>query len=127
MEQKEQQEAFKKALKDARVTDDGYGRFTKEDVDWIKATFNNEYAIKRLRKVFLLDYDFNSPIGQANNMWTTLGLEQMSAQDREIHIISQNKLITHIERMISAIWAMTQISNETKAEKAERLAKDSNK
>ena len=103
-------------------------RYTKEELDFIRSTFKgNDFALKTLRKVFLPEYDFNAPIGQTVDMWVSLNLEQIPKEDREVVILSRNKLIVHLEKQIQELKILADIDSKTLDELEERAKKDSNK
>lgn len=117
-----------KQQEEPRTTAEGYGRFTKEEMDWLKSTFgSNDRALKILRKVFIPSYDLNAEIGQVVDLWLPLDIEKIPPHDREIIIIARNRLILHIEQMLSQIKILAGLKEETAEEREERFKKDSNK
>ena len=111
-----------------RVTSEGLGRFSKEEMDWIKRIFkDNEKALKTIRKIFLPEYDSNCAIGQIVDLWLPLDIMQIPVQDRELVILARNRLILHIEQQLQQISILAQIKDETPEERVERLKKDSSK
>jgi len=117
-----------KQIDSARITSEGLGRFTKEEMDWMKATFkDNDNALKTLRKIFLPEYQYDSPIGQVVDLFLVLDLKQIPKMDRELAIESRNQLILHLEKQIQQIKILTLVKDETPEEISERLKQDSNK
>ena len=111
-----------------RVTDNGYGRFTKDEMDLIKRTFgNNEPLLKLLRKVFLPALDLNAPLGQMIDLWMTVDMRNLSEIDKQIRLESRNALIVHLEQMLIQLNSLAGIKEETAEERSARLKKDSNK
>lgn len=103
-------------------------RFTEEELSLLKI-FKDEKLLKLLRKVFFPRYDYDAPIGQTIDMlWVGLEqLGQMSPQDRELAILSQIRLNSHIERQLMQLQFLANRNEESEDDKKKRIAKDSAK
>lgn len=102
--------------------------FTKEEIDWIRATFkNNTRGLRIMRKFFLPTFSHDDPIGQINDMWATMGqkLSGMHPQDREVTILAHVKLMEHLRERLQQIRIMAHTKDETPETKKNRLNKDS--
>lgn len=103
-------------------------RFTDEELQLVKNTFKgNEKLLKLLRKVFLPEYDPEAPIGQIIDLWMTIDLNQLPAEEAIRRIYARNTLINHIEAQIAQLNVLAEAKDETETEKKARLEKDSTK
>lgn len=101
-------------------------RYSDEELTLIKKTFKgNEMLLKLLRKVFLPEYDPNAPIGQVIDLWMTLDLGGLSPEQSQVRLWARNSLITHIEHMLNELNILAEKKEETPAEVAARIEKDS--
>lgn len=103
-------------------------RFTDEELAFINATFaDNDLAIGVLRKMFLFETSPEQPLGGLADMWTTLDLSNLSAEDRVLAVTARQMLITHLERGI--VGFTTIAGNKTESVEAikKRLKIDSSK
>jgi hypothetical protein len=100
-------------------------RITDDEIKLIKSAFqNNDPLLKVLRKVFLPDVDFNAPFSQVVDMWTSLPLDQMAPQDREVSILSRIKLINHLEMQLAQL---RYLANEKEDKSSAETTADSSK
>ena len=101
-------------------------RYSEGEMEILQKTFKgNEKLLKLLRKVFLPEYEPDAPIGQVVDLWMTLDLGGLSPQEQSVRIFARNSLITHIEHMINELNALANKKEETPAEVAARIGKDS--
>jgi hypothetical protein len=103
-------------------------RFTDGELDLIKQTFKgNDKLLKLLRKVFLPEYDPNAPIGQVIDLWMTVPVKEMTAQDALVNILARNSLISHVEMQIQQLNVLAEADQKTAEEIQEKIKKDSAK
>jgi len=114
----------------AKITEEGFGVFTKPEVDWIRATFKEkEFALKTLRKFFLPRLDENADVGEIHDIWLQIGDELGNTDPRErmdSHL-AWFKTIKHIEAKLVGLKTLSEMEEETDDERTERLRKDSTK
>lgn len=103
-------------------------RISDKELELIKSTFaGNEELLMLLRKVFLPEIQPNLPLGQNLDLWMTLKVEDMTAEEALINIKARNTLISHIEFQLNSLKALAGQKNETVEETKNRLAQNSNK
>lgn len=103
-------------------------RFTPEEMTLLTATFkDNLPLLKLLRKVFLPEVDPQAPLGQTVDLWMTVDLDNSTPEEALRNLKARNSLISHVEQMIMQLHVLATAPAETKAEKRERMAKDSTK
>ncbi len=108
-------------------------RYTDEEIGIIKDMYggpNGAKNLKLLRKVFFPEYDYSSPIGRPVPDIRLMGLEemaQMSPGDRELAMLSQIRLASHLERQLQMLFVMANEKEASELEKKEKAKKDSNK
>ena len=105
-------------------------RFSKEELDWIKAIFGGEKGegnLKILRKVFLPEFRYDAPIGQNIDLWMTVNLANMSQMDKEVRLQARNEVIPHLETQLVQLHVLANVKEETPEARKERILKDSTK
>lgn len=103
-------------------------RFTEDELKLLKATFEgNDPLLKLLRKIFLPEYDPAAPLGQAVDLWMTVDVRQLSAEEAYLRLLARNELIMHVESMLVHINNLAGMKAETEEERATRMKKDSAK
>ena len=103
-------------------------RFTENELAIIRNTFKgNTDLLLLLRKVFLPELDPKAPLGQMIDLWMSLPVKEMSAQEAQVNILARNSLIMHIEQQLMQLYALAEQENMTVDELLERNKKDSTK
>jgi len=103
-------------------------RITDEEMNIIKSMYaENTPALKLLRKIFLPEICPTLPIGQNMDLWMTMKLEDMSAQDALINIKARNTLISHVEQCLLQLSILAGQKTETVEETKAKLAANSTK
>lgn len=106
-------------------------RFTEGELNTIKSVFGgNDDIIKLLRKVFIPPYDPDAPLGQAMDLWFTMGgdaLKEMPADDVKSMVIARNMLLQHLELQMIQLSVLANRKEESPEERANRLRADSTK
>lgn len=101
-------------------------RFTESELALIKSTFkDNELLLKLLRKIFLPELDPTAPLGQMIDLWMTVNVKEMSAEQALINIIARNQLISHLDSQLIQLNALANMSEETTEERTTRQKKNS--
>lgn len=89
-------------------------RFTNEELALIKATFkNNTDLLKLMRKVFLPEIDPKAPLGQMIDLWMTVPVKEMTAEQAQVNILARNSLIMHVEQQLLQLQALAEMDNMT--------------
>ena len=103
-------------------------RISDAELSMIKGTFaGKDELLKVMRKVFLPEITAKAPIGQNIDLWMTMKVEDMSAEQALINIKARNSLIQHVEMCLSQLKVLSGMKDESVEETKERLAKDSSK
>ena len=103
-------------------------RFTDEELDLIKRTFKgNAELLLLLRKVFLPELDPKAPLGQIIDLWMSLPVKEMSAQEAQVNILARNSLIMHIEQMLIQLNVLAEMEEFTPEQLKEREKKNSSR
>lgn len=103
-------------------------RFSDEELALIKSTFKgNDKLLKLLRKVFLPEYDPQAPLGETIDLWMTLDLNSLPAEEALRRIYARNTVISHVEQRLIELATLSNLKEETASEKEERERKDSSK
>jgi hypothetical protein len=103
-------------------------RITTEDMQLIKGTFaNNEPLLKLLRKIFLPELDPTTPIGQNIDLWMTVSVDNMTAEQALVNLKARNILINHVEQQLMQLKLLSEVKEETAEELSVRMEKDNNK
>lgn len=103
-------------------------RLTEGELRTIKETFEgNDDLLKIMRKIFLPEYDANSPVGQIVDLWQTIPIEGMDDDQLVKTFRARNDLIKHVEARLQELKTLAGMKDETESEKKVRLSKDSTK
>ena len=103
-------------------------RITEEELTTLKKLFKgNHDLLKLLRKLFLPELDPYVPIGQNIDLWMTIPVDNMKAEEALINLKARNTVITHLEQVLNTIRILVEVTDETPEELREKLKKDSSK
>jgi len=103
-------------------------RITPEEFAIIRTTFkDNDALLKLMRKIFLPEIDPTAPLGQMVDLWMSLNMKELTAEQALVKLEARNSLILHVEQQLLALRAMADSVDETPAQTAARLKKDSTK
>jgi hypothetical protein len=103
-------------------------RITPLELQVLKATFKgNEELLRLMRKLFLPELDPYTPLGQNIDLWMTVKVEDMTAEQALINIKARNMLIMHIDQMLLQIKTLAENADESPEQVAEKLKKNSSK
>lgn len=103
-------------------------RISDMDLSMIKNTFaDKDELLKVMRKIFLPEITSDAPIGQNIDLWMTMKVDDMSAEEALINIKARNSLIQHVEMCLSQLKVLAGMKKESVDQTKERLAKDSSK
>ena len=103
-------------------------RITDKDLQILKATFaENDELVKLLRKIFLPELSVDAPLGQNIDLWMTMDLKEMTADEIAIQVLARNTVIQHVEQQLQTISLLAGRKDETPEETKERLQKNSSK
>ena len=110
------------------VTEQGYGRFTKDEIDKIIITFKeNEGLLKLLRKVFIPKADFNAPLGQMIDMYIGIKLDDRTDSEIARDLKAREDMYRHLELHLQELSILANARSETSEEKAKRIKANSSK
>lgn len=100
-------------------------RITDADVKLIKSAFkNNEPLLLLMRKIFLPEIDPNAPIGQVIDLWMTVDVKDMSAEEALVNIKARNQLITHLDQQLMTLSIIANKPEESEVDLEERKKKN---
>lgn len=102
---------------------------TKEEMAWIRATFQNQQAINIIRKV-MLPYAKDLPIEEmTNDLWFRGGADWASLPEGEIKsvIVARQETIKWIMNGLIQLKMMANVPEESPDEQERRRLKDSTK
>ena len=103
-------------------------RITDKDLSMIKNTFaGKDELLKVLRKIFLPELTADAPIGQNMDLWMTLKVDDMTAEQALINIKARNTVIQHVEMCLNQLKVLSVMKDETVEATKERNKKDSSK
>ena len=103
-------------------------RITDKDLSMIKNTFaGKDELLKVLRKVFLPELTADAPIGQNMDLWMTLKVDDMTAEQALINIKARNTVIQHVEMCLNQLKVLSGMKDETVEVTKDRLKRDSSK
>jgi hypothetical protein len=103
-------------------------RISDKELELIKSTFaGNDELLMLLRKVFLPEISPELPLGQNIDLWMTLKIEDLSADEALINIKARNSLIQHVEMQLNTLRVLAGQREETVDQTKARIAKDSSK
>src|SRR5574343_1682775 len=92
----------------------GEMRISDAELALLKNTFaENDALLKVLRKIFFPEVTASAPIGQNMDLWMTLDLNNLSAEDALINIKARNSLISHVEQCLLQIKILAGLKEET--------------
>lgn len=103
-------------------------RYSTEELTLLKGVFgDNEKLVKLMRKMFLPEYDPNAPLGQAIDLWMTVDMKGLSAEEALFRLTIRNELISYIEFRLQEINVLANMKELSEAEKKEKGKLDSSK
>jgi hypothetical protein len=103
-------------------------RFTENELAIIRNTFKgNPELLLLMRKVFLPELDPKAPLGQMIDLWMSLPVKEMTAQEAQVNILARNSLIMHVEQQLLQLNVLAEMPNMTVEELLEKHEKDSSK
>ena len=115
-------------MNEIKITDEGYGRFTKPEIDQIIRAFkNNDDLLKVLRKVLLPDASWTSSLGQLVGPYLQITVDNRSAEDIALDVKAFNKVWGHIEFRLQELKSLAQAKLESPQEKSLRERQNSTK
>lgn len=93
-------------------------RITEDEMRLIRATFkDNEPLLRLMRKMFLPEIDPSAPIGQMIDLWMTVNVNEMSAEEALVNIKARNSLISHVDQQLMSLKLISS-TEPVSAEKA---------
>ena len=103
-------------------------RITEQEIDLIKKTFKgNEKILKVLRKIFLPEINADAPLGENIDLWLSLPVEQLPAENAVVQILARNQLIKHIEMQLMQLELLANTEAKSLDEIRQNIKKDSAK
>lgn len=103
-------------------------RLTNEELATIKALYSDNLpALKVLRKIFLPEVNATAPLGQNFDLWMTMKIEDLTAEEALINLKARNTLIQHVESCLMQLSLLAGQKEETVEETKARLAANSTK
>lgn len=103
-------------------------RISEQDIAVLKAMFEDRpEAAKVMRKLFYPELTADDPLQMNEDMMTRLLLEGMTPEQKVIAVEAHQKLVRHIEGVLSVIKHLIGQKNETPEQVLSRLSKDSSK
>lgn len=103
-------------------------RFSDEEIELMKVTYGGDDGLlKLLRKVFLPELDPTLPLGQNMDLWMTMDINALPAEEAKIQMVARNTLIGHIESQLIQLKVLANQSRQTKEQIAEAKEQDSAK
>lgn len=103
-------------------------RLTNEELTTIKALYaDNLPALKVLRKIFLPEVNATAPLGQNFDLWMTMKIEDLTAEEALVNLKARNTLIQHVESCLMQLSLLAGQKEETVEETKARLAANSTK
>lgn len=103
-------------------------RITEDEIKLIQASFKGNVALlKIMRKVFLPEYDPESPLGQTVDLWSIADLSNVSPEECKIYFTARRALIMHMESQLLQLQILSETVLETPEEAKKRLKLDSTK
>lgn len=99
-------------------------RFSKEELALIKSAFKgNTDLLKLMRKVFLPELDPTAPLGQIIDLWMTVPVKEMTAEQAQVNILARNSLIMHVEQQLLQLQALAEMGEMTVADVTKNSSK----
>lgn len=103
-------------------------RLTNEELTTIKALYSDNLpALKVLRKIFLPEVNATAPLGQNFDLWMTMKVEDLTAEEALVNLKARNTLIQHVESCLMQLSLLAGQKEETVEETKARLAANSTK
>lgn len=103
-------------------------RLTNEELTTIKALYSDNLpALKVLRKIFLPEVNATAPLGQNFDLWMTMKIEDLTAEEALVNLKARNTLIQHVESCLMQLSLLAGQKEETVEETKARLAANSTK
>lgn len=103
-------------------------RITPDEIELIKRAFgNNEPLLRLMRKIFLPEIDPSAPIGQIIDLWMTIDVKDMSAEDALINLKARNTLISHLDQQLMTLLLISKMETQSEGEVKAKIEKDSSK
>ena len=101
---------------------------TESEKKLIKATFkNNMPLLVALRKLILPEFDLNADVGDQQDMWMNLKVDDMSPEQAWIAVKARTYTIQHVEGFLMKLKALSEAEDLTPEELAAKAKKDSSK
>lgn len=114
--------------KEIITTEEGYGRFTKKEMEIIKATFGgNDLLLRLLRKVFLPLADISAPVGQITDIYMAIATDDKDDATIARNVKARNDVMMHVESQLMQLEILSKSREESALEMKDRLARDSSK
>jgi hypothetical protein len=83
-------------------------RISPEERDMIRKVFKgNMPLLLLLRKIFLPEIDPKAPIGQIIDLWMTIDIKDMTAEEALVNIKARNSVISHIDQQLMTLHSRT--------------------
>lgn len=103
-------------------------RISDAELDILKKAFaGNVELLKLLRKVFLPEIDPTAPLGQQVDLWMTVDLKDLTAEQAMVRLWARNMLITHVEQQLMMLNILAGVPDESVEDTKKRLMSDSAK
>jgi hypothetical protein len=100
-------------------------RYTEAELSLIKHTFGSDEVLKVLRKTFLPELDPDAPIGNQIDLWMTVKVDDLTAEQAVVNIKARNSLIMHVEQQLVQLKLLAEMHNETPEDAIMKLKKNS--
>lgn len=111
-------------------TEQGFGRYTAEDLKIIREHFNNDRVLKVVRKVMLPELTSESlndlPMGGLVDIYGGIDLHQVDSQI-VTDVKARRLLLSHLNFQLSQLEQLAKGTEETPEQRAERERKNSTK
>ena len=105
-----------------------YRRLTDEEIQWIKATFNeNEGGLITLRKVLTQTAEMETPIGFYRDSWSGLDLKNLDAEGRVLAVAAHQAMLNQMESALTTLKVISEQSIEDMEAAMDKARKDSSK
>ena len=104
-------------------------RYTDEEKELMRNTFGKKDEVfKLLRKMLLLGYDTDAPIGQYIDLYMTIPTDSQTPEQVYLNLRARNLLIQHLELVLRELWMLSNANAGESPEQAfERMKRDSAK
>ena len=117
-------------MEETKSTEEGYGRFSKEEVSLARITFKGkDHVLKLIRKVFLPSLDEKAEIGAIVDPWCAsadgVDIKNLTPEDCKIYFLAREQMLKHVELQLQVLQLIANMKEETKEERETRLKADS--